>query len=579
MVIERRGVATGLITTRGFRDVLEIGRQVRPHLYDYTVRTPVPLVPRECRLEVPERIDAAGAVLHPLDEAEVAAAADALAAQGVAAIAICFLHSYLNDAHERRAAEIVRARLPHIYLSTSSGVLPEFREFERFSTTAINAYIGPRMERYLDRLLARLSELGLTTKPYTIHSNGGLMSVETVRRYPVRCCLSGPAAGVVGAAEVAREAGYANLITFDAGGTSTDVSLIERGVPAFASARTIADYPVRSPMVDVHVIGAGGGSIAWLDDAGALKVGPRSAGADPGPVAYGRGGIEPTLTDANIVLQRLDPSALLGGRMPVDASASRRAIAERIATPMGLSVEQAALGIIRIAVANMSRAIRSVSTEKGHDVREFALFPYGGAGPLHAAAVAAECGIRRVLVPVEPGTMCARGILLSDVSLDLVRSEITPADERSWSRIMERYAAMEENGRVWLESERIAADRRRFERVIEARYKGQNHEVQVRLAGDDVRFGDFVGAFAEAHRREYGYDIPGRAIEVVNCRLKAIGLIERPAPHFIGAVGAPRREGDAPGAFRRRLDRDTGVRPRRSGHWHAALPAPPSSTK
>ena len=540
MVIERRGVATGLIITRGFRDVLEIGRQVRPHLYDYTVRTPVPLVPRECRLEVSERIDAAGAVLHPLDEAEVAAAADALAAQGVAAIAICFLHSYLNDAHERRAAEIVRARLPHVYLSTSSGVLPEFREFERFSTTAINAYIGPRMERYLDRLLARLSGLGLTAQPYTIHSNGGLMSVETVREYPVRCCLSGPAAGVVGAAEVAREAGYANLITFDAGGTSTDVSLIERGVPAFASARTIADYPVRSPMVDVHVIGAGGGSIAWLDDAGALKVGPRSAGADPGPVAYGRGGTEPTLTDANIVLHRLDPTALLGGRMPVDAGASRRAIAERIAAPMGLSVEQAALGIIRIAVANMSRAIRSVSTEKGHDVREFALFPYGGAGPLHAAAVAAECGIGRVLVPVEPGTMCARGILLSDVSLDLVRSEITPADERSWSRIMERYAAMQESGRVWLESERIAADRRRFERVIEARYKGQNHEVQVRLAGDDVRFGDFVGAFADAHRREYGYDVPGRAIEVVNCRLKAIGLIERPAPHFIGAVGAPR---------------------------------------
>ena len=537
MVIERRGVATGLIITRGFRDVLEIGRQVRPHLYDYTVRTPVPLVPRECRLEVSERIDAGGAVLQPLDETEVAAAADCMAAQGVAAIAICFLHAYLSDAHERRAAEIIRARLPHIYLSTSSGVLPEFREFERFSTTAINAYIGPRMERYLDRLLGRLSGLDLTTKPYTIHSNGGLMSVESVRQYPVRCCLSGPAAGVVGAAEVAREAGHANLITFDAGGTSTDVSLIERGVPAFASARTIADYPVRSPMVDVHVIGAGGGSIAWLDDAGALKVGPRSAGADPGPVAYGLGGTEPTLTDANIVLQRLDPAALLGGRMPLDASASRRAIAETIASPMGLSVEQAALGIIRIAVANMSRAIRSVSTEKGHDVREFALFPYGGAGPLHAAAVAAECGIRRVLVPVEPGTMCARGILLSDVSLDLVRSEITPADEGSWSRIMERYATMQESGRVWLESERIAADRRRFERVIEARYKGQNHEVQVRLAGDDVRFGDFVGAFADAHRREYGYDVPGRAVEVVNCRLKAIGLIERPAPHFIGAVG------------------------------------------
>lgn len=539
MVIERRGVSTGLITTRGFRDVLEIGRQVRPHLYDYTVRTPVPLVPRERRLEVSERIDAAGAVLHPLNEAEVAVAADLLAAQGVQAIAICFLHSYLNDVHERRAAEIVRARLPDVYLSISSGVLPEFREFERFSTTAINAYIGPRMERYLDRFLGRLSGLGLTVQPYTIHSNGGLMPVETVRTFPVRCCLSGPAAGVVGAAEVAREAGYRNLVTFDAGGTSTDVSLIERGVPAFASSRAIADYPVRSPMVDVHVIGAGGGSIAWLDDAGALKVGPHSAGADPGPVAYGRSGIEPTLTDANIVLHRLDPVALLGGRMPVDKQAARRAIAEKIAAPLGISVEAAALGIIRIAVANMSRAIRSVSTEKGHDLGMFALFPYGGAGPLHAAAVAAECGLGRVLVPVEPGTMCARGILLSDVSLDLVRSEITAADRQSWPRILQRFAIMQASGRAWLDGERIPPERRRFALVIDARYKGQNHEVQVRLSDEALQLGDFVAAFADAHRREYGYDIPARAIEVVNCRLKAIGLIDRPAPHFIGASGTP----------------------------------------
>jgi N-methylhydantoinase A len=486
MVIERRGVATGLITTRGFRDVLEIGRQVRPHLYDYTVRTPVPLVPRALRHEVSERIDAAGAVLHPLDESEVAEAADALAAQGVEAIAICFLHSYLNDAHERRATEIVRARLPDVYLSTSSSVLPEFREFERFSTTAINGYIGPRMERYLDRLLGRLAGLGLTVQPYTIHSNGGLMSVDTIREHPVRCCLSGPAAGVVGAAEVAREAGHANLITFDAGGTSTDVSLIEDGLPAFASSRTIADYPVRSPMVDVHVIGAGGGSIAWLDDAGALKVGPRSAGADPGPVAYAKGGAEPTLTDANIVLHRLDPTALLGGAMPVDENTARQAIARRIAAPMGLSVEQAALGIIRIAVANMSRAIRSVSTEKGHDVRAFTLNPAG------------------------------------------------------WSRIAQHYATMLARGGAWLHGEHIAAGRRRFEHVIEARYQGQNHEVQVRLAADRMQLGDFIAAFAEAHRREYGYDVPGRGIEVVNCRLKAVGLIDRPAPHFIGATGAPR---------------------------------------
>jgi N-methylhydantoinase A len=538
MVIERRGVPTGLITTRGFRDVLEIGRQLRPHLYDYTVRTPVPLVPRERRLEVNERLDAAGGELHPLNEAEVAAAIDALAAQGVEAIAICFLHSYLNDAHERRAAEIVHAHLPDVFLSTSSGVLPEFREFERFSTTVINAYIGPRMARYLDRLLAQLSALGLTAQPYTIHSNGGLMPVETVRAFPVRCCLSGPAAGVVGAAEVGRSAGQPDLITFDAGGTSTDVSLVEAGVPAFAASRTIADYPLHLPMVDVHVIGAGGGSIAWLDDAGALKVGPRSAGAVPGPVAYGQGGTEPTLTDANIALHRLDPVALLGGRMPLDAAAARGAIAERIAAPMRLSMEQAALGIVRIAVANMCRAIRSVSTEKGHDVREFALFAYGGAGPLHAAAVAAECGIRRVLIPVEPGTMCARGILLSDLSLDLVRSEIMPADQQTWSRVEELWAEMRASGRAWLDSERVAVERRRFERVIEARYQGQNHEVQVRL-GNGSQLGDFLAGFSEAHRREHGYDIPGRGIELVSIRLKTIGEINRPAQQFAGATRTP----------------------------------------
>ncbi len=336
-----------------------------------------------------------------------------------------------------------------------------------------------------------------------------------------------------------RAAGEPDLITFDVGGTSTDVSLVEGGVPAFAASRTIAGYPLRSPMVDVHVIGAGGGSIAWLDDAGALKVGPRSAGAAPGPVAYGQGGTEPTLTDANLVLRRLDPVALLGGRMPIDAAGARDAIARTIAAPMGLSVEQAALGIIRIAVANMSRAIRAVSTEKGHDVREFALFAYGGAGPLHAAAVAAECGLRRVLVPMEPGTMCARGILLSDLSLDLVRSEIMPADQGTWPRVVERYADMQATGRGWLDSERIAADRQRFERVIEARYQGQNHEVQVRL-GEAAQFADFLAGFAEAHGREYGYDIPGRAIEMVNLRLKAIGLIDRPAQQFAGSTSEPR---------------------------------------
>ncbi|MFC0407744.1 hydantoinase/oxoprolinase family protein [Roseomonas elaeocarpi] len=541
MVIERRGVRTGVITTRGFRDVLEIGRQTRPHLYDYTVTNPAPLAPRALRLEVEGRIDAAGEELAPLDEAAVAEAAAQLRAAEVQAVAICFLHSYLRDDHERRAAEIVRAALPGVFVSTSSEVLPEFREFERFSTTAINAYVGPRMARYLDRFLDRLASLGVPGRPYTIHSNGGLMSVETVRAFPVRTCLSGPAAGVVGAAEVAVAAGFPNVVTYDVGGTSTDVSLIENGRPAFATSRLVADYPVRTPMMDVHVIGAGGGSIAAIDDAGALKVGPRSAGADPGPVAYGRGGREPTLTDANIVLHRLDPETLLGGRMAVDAAAARAAIEARIARPLGLSVEQAALGIIRIAVANMSRAIRAVSTEKGHDLAQFALFPYGGAGPLHAGAVAAECGIRRVLVPQEPGTMCARGILMSDISLDLVRSEIVEAEEASWPGILARFTAMEAQGDAWLAEGHVAPERRAFERVVEARYKGQNHEVQVPFPETGtLPYAAFLAGFAEAHRREYGYDVADRAVEVVNCRLKAVGRVERPRARFTdAATGRP----------------------------------------
>ncbi|MBR0681299.1 hydantoinase/oxoprolinase family protein [Roseomonas eburnea] len=541
MVIERRGVRTGLITTKGFRDVLEIGRQTRPSLYDYSVANPPLLVPRALRIEVAERIDAAGDELLPLDEEAVAAAARRLGEAGVKAVGICFLHAYLRDAHERRAAEIVRGILPDAYVSTSSEVLPEFREYERFSTTVINAYVGPRMERYLERFLARLNEIGATVPPYTIHSNGGLMSVETVRAFPVRTCLSGPAAGVVGAAEVARAAGFPDVVTYDVGGTSTDVSLIANGRPAFATSRLVADYPVRTPMVDVHVIGAGGGSIAWIDDAGALKVGPHSAGADPGPVAYGRGGKEPTLTDANIVLHRLDPVSLLGGRMEVQEAAARQAIEEKIARPLGLTVEQAALGIIRIAVANMSRAIRAVSTEKGHDLATFALFPFGGAGPLHASAVARECGIRRVLVPQEPGTMCARGILMSDISLDFVRSEVVQATDGSWPGIMDRFAGMEAQGRDWLDASQVPKEHRAFARVIDARYKGQNHEVQVALPdAGGFTLDQFRAAFTVAHRQEYGYDVPDRVIEVVNCRLKAIGAVERPAtPPRGAAAGTP----------------------------------------
>jgi len=528
LVIERRGAVAGLLTTRGFRDVLEIGRQVRPNLYDYRVGKPPPLVAREHRIEITERVNAQGEVLVPLDEAGLAAAVDTLARAGVRSVAICFLHAYRNPAHEARARQVVAERFPGAYVSVSSEVLREFREYERLSTTALNAVIGPRMQTYLDRFLGRVRELGIGVEPFTIHSNGGLMSVRAVRAFPVRTCLSGPAAGVVGAAQVGRAAGFENLVTFDVGGTSTDVSLVHRGQPLFASQRSIADYPVKSPMIDIHVIGAGGGSIAAIDDAGALKVGPRSAGAEPGPAAYERGGHEATITDANIALHRLNPVALLDGRLPVSEKAARAAVEERVARPLGLSLEAAADGIVRIANANMSRAIRAVSTERGYDLGEFALFAYGGAGPLHAIDIALECGIPTVLVPQEPGTMCARGMLLTDVSFDFVRSEIAVADVGTWPRVCELFARMRSEAVEWLAREHVAPEQREYRTFVDARYQGQNFEVNVALP-EAVTGGlaDFLARFAQAHAQAYGYDLPGKPVEVVNCRLQAVGRVPK----------------------------------------------------
>lgn len=528
IVIERRGARTGLLTTRGFRDVLELGRQARPSIYDYRVQKPPVLVPRDRRREVTERIGPDGAVLVPLDEASLAEAVAALASAHVESVAVCFLHSYRSPEHEARARAAIEAALPGVYVSVSSEILPEFREFERMSTTVVNAFVGPRMGGYLDRFRDRVRGLGIGCEPYTIHSNGGLMSAATVRSCPVRTCVSGPAAGVVGAAEIGRVAGFPNLITFDVGGTSTDVSLIHRSTPLYTSSRLVAGYPVKTPMIDIHVIGAGGGSIARIDDAGALKVGPQSAGADPGPVAYGRGGVEPTITDANLVLGRLDAKTLLGGRMAIDLEAARRVVHDRVARPLGLSLEAAALGIVQIANANMSRAIRSVSVEKGYDVSEFALAAFGGAGPLHAAEVAIECNIPRLLVPREPGTVCARGMLLTDLSSDYVRSHFADATTQSWSEIVALFESMIEEGAAWFERESVAPEARIYRRMLDARYRGQNFEVKVDcdgLGADDLP--RVIERFHEAHTKEYGYAIPARAVEFVSARVQAIGVVEK----------------------------------------------------
>lgn len=538
IVIERRGARTGLVTTRGFRDVLELGRQARPSIYDYRVEKPPVLIPRDRRVEVVERIGPAGEVLTELDEASLEIAVRKLAESGVESVAICFLHSYRRPEHEARAKAVVEAILPDAYITLSSEILPEFREFERMSTVAVNAFVGPKMGAYLERFRGRVRNVGIPVEPYTIHSNGGLMSADTVYANPVRTCVSGPAAGVVGAAEIGRTAGLPNLITFDVGGTSTDVSLIDNATPLFTSARLVAGYPVKTPMLDIHVIGAGGGSIAMIDDAGSMKVGPRSAGAAPGPVAYGRGGTEPTITDANLCLGRLDADTLLGGRMKIDLAAARQVIRDAIATPLGLTLEEAAHGIIQIANANMSRAIRSVSVEKGYDMGDFALCAFGGAGPLHAAEVAVECGLPRILIPREPGTVCARGMLLTDLSSDYVRSFFADSTAENWQYVLTLFDAMAADGAGWLDKEHVPVDARRFKRVLDARYRGQNFEVKVDCDGiGPDGLAELEERFHAAHTKEYGYDIRHRAIQFVSARLQAIGEVPK-APQAEVAGGA-----------------------------------------
>lgn len=534
MIIEERGAETGLLATEGFRDVLAIGRQNRPSLYDTTVTKASPLVDRYRRLDVKERLGASGDVISELDEGQLRDQAKFLAKTGVEAVAICFLHSYRNPEHEERALAIVKEVIPEAYISISSKVLPEFREYERTSTTVLNAYIGPKMDRYLSRLSGGIADLGIPVEPMTIHSNGGVLSLESVRRLPVATCLSGPAAGVVGAAMVGSAAGMPNLVTFDVGGTSTDVALILDGRALFTSSRMVADHPVKLPMVDIHVIGAGGGSIASVDDARALKVGPRSAGAAPGPAAYGRGGTLPTLTDANIALSRLDPVALLRGRMPINRALGLKAIKESVADPLGIGDEEAAYGILQIAVANMSRAIRAVTTERGYDLDDLTLFAYGGAGPLHATEVARECGIKRILIPQEPGTMCARGALLSDVSLDFVRTCLTVVDEKAWTEVWALLRKLRNEGEEWLSGEKVADKDRKYDLAVDAHYRGQNFEITLGVDDlDESGLAEFKKKFGEAHKAEYGYEIPGRDIEIVNCRVRAIGVTAKfaAAPH------------------------------------------------
>ena len=548
-LLQRRGGKVALITTRGFRDLLEIGRQIRPHMYDVQIDQPEPLVPREWRIEADERVLADGSVQQALSDPEVERLVAAVKDAGVDACVVCFLFSYLNPAHEKRIGAALGKAMPKLHVSLSCEVHPEFREYERLSTTVLNAYLQPVMVDYLDTLQ---QEVARDFKNATLginQSSGGLMSVEQARRFPVRTALSGPAAGVVGAIHVAHLAKRPNFITFDMGGTSTDVCLVrDYGVPTSFD-RNVAEFPVRLPMVDINTIGAGGGSIAWFDRDGLLKVGPISAGAVPGPACYGMGGERPAVTDANLVLGRLGSGGLIGGRLPLDVAAARKSLAAH-AKQLGYSIEKTAHGMLGIVVSNMVRAIRAVSVERGHDPRQFTLMPFGGAGALHATEVARSLGIREILVPPAPGILCAQGLVVSDLKENFVRTRRTLVDESAGAAIGKVVDELLGAARAWCGSERIEPESQRFAALLDMRYVGQNFELSVPLAetgaGGAIAVppvAELRAAFFAAHEKNYGYFNPSDPVEIVNYRLVALGLIKpsnRPwREAAAGAVPAP----------------------------------------
>ena len=513
-LLERRGARTALVTTAGFRDVLEIGRQNRPSLYELQLDRPPVLVPRELRFVVRERMGPQG-VIEELSDSEIDRVVAEVRAAHVESVAVCLLFGYLHPEHERRIGRAVRSTLPGVHLSLSSEVLPEFREFERFSTTVADAYLGPKIASYLGHLASETHAAGIP-RPLVMQSSGGVVDIESAVERAASCVLSGPAGGVVGAAYLARASGYMNVLTFDMGGTSTDVAPIVEGMIETTTAAVVAGVPIKMPMVDVHTVSAGGGSVAWVDDGGALRVGPRSAGADPGPACYRRGGKEATVTDANLLLGYLQDGARLGGEIVIDKKASTAPI-EGLGRRAGMDPPAAALGVVQVADAEMGRALRVISVERGLDPREFALVAFGGAGPMHACALAEDLGMRIVLVPKASGVLSALGLAISDVRRDYVAPCLARLDDVSDEKIEEGFQRLEEAGSRQL-------DTPSFSRRADLRYAGQSFELTVDADGPSL-----ATAFVAAHERRYGYSLDGAAIEVVNLRLVATESTSRPS--------------------------------------------------
>ena len=518
-ILERKGARVAFITTAGFRDVLAIGRQNRPDLYALQPKLPAPLIPDEACFEVPERCNHRGDVLLPLDMAALDQVLDAVAALQVEAVAVSFLYSFVNPDHEQAVRDRIleRGMLAEWQVVLSSDVLPEFREYERASTIALEAYVRPIMTRYIQALQ---QDLPRATGLRMMKSDGGVMAAERVQQQAVQTVLSGPAAGVMGAQHLARLAGYDRIITLDIGGTSTDVALCP-GEIQFAPQSQIDGLPLRTRMLDLETVGAGGGSIARVDAGGALRVGPQSAGADPGPMVYGRGSNQLTVSDANAILGRLDPDHFLGGAMSLDLAAAMTGFAQ-LGQQLAMDPGSAARGVIDIANASIERALRRVSVARGHDPRDFVLVAFGGAGPLHACEVAERLEMQRVLIPPHPGVMCAFGLLVADIVLETSRAVMALADRNLIARLRAFQAELLAEARAALRKEGISDKKMGFQMTLDMRYFGQAHELSIPFEGDVVM------AFHDKHRETYGHDMPTRAVEIVTIRLRALGPVDKP---------------------------------------------------
>jgi N-methylhydantoinase A len=526
-IIQRSGAPTGLLVTAGFRDVLELRRVRLPGAPSFYVERPRPLVARRFVREVHERILANGRVYRPLDVDGAVAAAGELRAAGLRSVAICFLHAYRNPRHEQEAAAAIRSAFPDLYVCASSEVWPQQREYERALVTTMNAYVGPRLQDYYAGLERGLAELGLGGPTLSTKSNGGVMTTRQAARTPVETLLSGPAAGVVAAAHLGRLSGRRKLIAFDMGGTSADIAVVDGDV-AYSTESQIGDFPLIIPAVDVTSIGAGGGSIAWTDQAGVLKVGPASAGADPGPACYGRGGTDPTVTDAYVQCGLIDPGQFLGGELTLSGELAERALAE-LGRPLSLDASEVASGVLRVATANMYAQFLPLMAQHGVDHREFAILAYGGAGPTHAFLLAREVGIRTVVVPPGPGTLCALGCLLADLRVDFVRTVYAELTEERVAELAGELVALERQAGEWLADEQVPPADRTLVRSADVRYKGQSFEVAVQLErGGAIGLAELPALFHARHRAVYGFSDEGSAVEVINLRVQGVGRVHKP---------------------------------------------------